>query len=54
MISAKNGNIEMCKLLIDNGALPSINTPNNVNDFVNIYMYIIGNGHMCIYASRYI
>ncbi len=31
MISVQNGNMEMCKLLIDNGALPSINTPNNVN-----------------------
>jgi hypothetical protein len=27
----KNGNYEMCKLLIDNGALPSINIHNNVN-----------------------
>jgi hypothetical protein len=41
MISAKNGNVEMCKLLIDNGALSSINTANNVNNFVNIYMLII-------------
>jgi hypothetical protein len=32
MWSVKNGNLEICKLLIDNGALPSINTPdNNVN-----------------------
>jgi hypothetical protein len=31
MISIMNENVEMCKLLIDNGALPSINTPDNVN-----------------------
>jgi hypothetical protein len=31
MISAKTGNMEMCKLLIENGALASINTPDNVN-----------------------
>ncbi len=31
IISVKLENIEMCKLLIDNGALPSINTPNKVN-----------------------
>jgi hypothetical protein len=31
MKSVKNGNIEMCKLLMDNGALPSINTPDKVN-----------------------
>ncbi len=31
MMSAENGNVKICKLLIDNGALPSINTPNNVN-----------------------
>jgi hypothetical protein len=30
--SVQSGNIEMCKLLIDNGALSSINTPNNVNN----------------------
>ncbi len=30
-ISVQNGNMEMCKLLIDNGALSSINTPNKVN-----------------------
>jgi hypothetical protein len=27
MISVEKGNLEMCKLLIDNEALPSINTP---------------------------
>ncbi len=31
MWSVVQGNVEMCKLLIDNGALPSINTPDNVN-----------------------
>jgi hypothetical protein len=31
MISVQNGNTEMFKFLIDNGALPSINTPNKVN-----------------------
>jgi ankyrin repeat protein len=32
--SVRDGNLEMCKLLIDNGALPSINTPNKVNIYV--------------------
>ncbi len=47
MQSALNGNLEMLKLLIDNGALPSINTPNNVNikslnkTCDNIYSYIL-------------
>jgi hypothetical protein len=31
MASVENGNLEMCKLLINNGALPSINTPDKVN-----------------------
>jgi ankyrin repeat protein len=31
MTSVKIDNLEMCKLLIDNGALPSINTPDKVN-----------------------
>ncbi len=31
MISVDNGNVEMLKLLIDNGALPSINIPDNVS-----------------------
>jgi hypothetical protein len=31
MISVENENLEMCKLLLENGALPSINTPDNVN-----------------------
>jgi hypothetical protein len=31
MWSVDNRNIEMFKFLIDNGALPSINTPNKVN-----------------------
>ncbi len=31
MMTAMNGYVEMCKLLIDNGALPYINTPDNVN-----------------------
>ncbi len=31
MMSVKYGNVEMCKLLMDNGALSSINTLNNVN-----------------------
>jgi hypothetical protein len=37
MMSVVNGHVEMCKLLIDNGALASINTPDNVN---NQSMYI--------------
>ncbi len=31
MRSVQNGNVEMCKLLIANGALSNINTPDNVN-----------------------
>ncbi len=31
MMSITHGNIEICKLLINNGALPSINTPDDVN-----------------------
>ncbi len=31
MISVDNGHVEMFVFLIDNGAMPSINTPNNVN-----------------------
>jgi hypothetical protein len=31
MMSVQNGNVEISKLLMDNGALPSINTPDNVN-----------------------
>jgi hypothetical protein len=31
MIGVQTGNVEMFNLLIDNGALPSINTPNEVN-----------------------
>jgi hypothetical protein len=31
MVSVDNGNVDMVKLLIDNGALPSINTPDDVN-----------------------
>jgi hypothetical protein len=31
MMSVKTGNVEMCKLLIDSGALSSINTLNNEN-----------------------
>jgi hypothetical protein len=30
MWSVAEENVDMCKLLIDNGALSSINTPNNV------------------------
>jgi hypothetical protein len=40
MISVQNGNLEMCRLLIANGAVPSINTPDNVNIWYNSY-YII-------------
>jgi hypothetical protein len=35
MWSVKNGNVEMFKLLIDNGALPSINIPNTVNMIIS-------------------
>jgi hypothetical protein len=31
MISVQNRNMDICKLLLDNGALPSINTSNDVN-----------------------
>jgi hypothetical protein len=31
MMSVQNGDIEMCKLLIDTGVLTSINTPDKVN-----------------------
>jgi hypothetical protein len=31
MMSVDNEDLEMFKLLIDNGALPSINTPDDVN-----------------------
>ncbi len=31
MRSVHIGNLDLCKLLIDNGALSSINTPNNVS-----------------------
>ncbi len=41
MISVKNGNIEMCKFLIDNGALPFINTPNKAGMIFNVnYLFI--------------
>jgi hypothetical protein len=47
MISVQNGNLEMLKLLIDNGALPSINTPDNVN----IWLYnIIKSYNACVYV----
>jgi hypothetical protein len=42
MISVENNNFEMCNLLIDNGALGSINTPNNVNIiYVNMYLLYV-------------
>ncbi len=31
MISVQSGDVEMFKLLIDNGAVSSINTPDKVN-----------------------
>jgi hypothetical protein len=31
MLSADKGEVEMCKLLIDNGALSTITTSENVN-----------------------
>jgi hypothetical protein len=40
MMSVEKGNVEMCKLLIDNGALPSINTPNNVQSYVNMCVHV--------------
>jgi hypothetical protein len=41
MISVYNGNVEMCKLLIANGALPSINIPDKViSDIIKSYVYI--------------
>ncbi len=43
MWSVKSGNVEMCKLLIDNGALPFINTPNSV---IAAFLYIILNVHI--------
>ncbi len=44
MISVNNRNVEMCKLLVDNGALPSINTSNNVN----IKSYVIIENCSCL------
>jgi hypothetical protein len=45
MRSVQIGNIEMCKLLIDNGALPSINTPDKVNicyhKIICVYLFVI-------------
>jgi hypothetical protein len=38
MMSVKKRNVGMCKFLIVNGALPSINTLNNV---INIYIYML-------------
>jgi hypothetical protein len=49
MINVKNENMEMCKLLINNGASASINTPDKVNIFV--YMYMIRVYHICILKS---
>jgi hypothetical protein len=59
MISVQKGDVEMCKLLIDNGVLPFINTPNNVNisdvikSYVNINYYIIIINHGYIYTVIY-
>ncbi len=59
MRSVMDGNVEMCKLLIDNGVLPFINTPNNVNisdvikSYVNINYYIIIINHGYIYTVIY-
>jgi hypothetical protein len=56
MRSVMDGNVEMCKLLIDNGVLPFINTPNNVNisdvikSYVNINYYIIIINHGYIHS----
>jgi hypothetical protein len=49
MMSVLNRNMEMCKLLIDNGAVSSINTTNKVNiksyvDYIHmkcIYMLVL-------------
>ncbi len=48
-----DGNVEMCKLLIDNGALSSITTPDNVNisDIIKSYVNIYTSMH--IYAIRW-
>jgi hypothetical protein len=46
MKSVQKGNVEMCKFLIDNGALSSINTFNKVN--ICYYM------HICMYIYIYI
>jgi hypothetical protein len=43
MMSVKYEYMEICKLLIENGALPSINTPNNVNI---IFKCLIKSKHM--------
>jgi ankyrin repeat protein len=40
MTSVDKGNMEICKLLMDNGALPSINTPDNVNILYNINVFL--------------
>ncbi len=56
MRGIQKGNISMFKLLIENGALPSINTRNKVNisdiikSYVNICIYnIIVTGHIYVY-----
>jgi hypothetical protein len=45
MKSVEKGNMEMFKLLIDNGALSSINTPDNVNiwlhEIIYTFIYIV-------------
>jgi hypothetical protein len=50
MRSVMDGNVEMCKLLIDNGALSSINTPDNVNISDVIKSYV----NICIHVYKYI
>jgi hypothetical protein len=48
MISVRAGNMEMCKLLLDNGASPSIHTPDNVHKYM-IILY-----HMLIYTCMFV
>jgi hypothetical protein len=52
MICVKNKIFKMCKLLIDNGALPTINIPDKVKASashyisINIYIYIFVNWYL--------
>jgi hypothetical protein len=50
MMCVKNNYVQMFQLLIANGAIPSINTPDNVNIWYIICIYC----YYCIYYYYYI